>query len=212
MKSMVFIKSALLGQFWALNECHIGWSYWLQAINPSTTEIEPYLFERDCRIWLDVVWYSMVWTWFVDAPTTARSISHNCRHWSRWAVWWRKKTISPKLLSAISCQLTAASYPVARFFVTPNWEHCWAAHLVIWGIAHCTMDWNGLSRVLKLSSLVYRHCSKTVQGGIRQNNVQRSSIYHIVEFKEQMFKWLLDGVSVQAFFAISFQISWLNWF
>ena len=32
------------------------------------------------------------------------------------------------------------------------------------------------------------------------------------ESKEQMFKWPLDGVSIQAFFAISFQISWLNWF
>ena len=34
-----------------------------------------------------------------------------------------------------------------------------------------------------------------------------NSVHSIVEFKEQMFKWLLDGVSVQAFFAISFQIS-----
>ena len=34
----------------------------------------------------------------------------------------------------------------------------------------------------------------------------------IEESKEQMFKWPLDGVSIQAFFAISFQISWLNWF
>ena len=43
----------------------------------------------------------------------------------------------------------------------------------------CTLGWNGLSRVLKLLASVYCHGSKTVQGGIRQNNVQRSSIIHI---------------------------------
>ena len=53
--------------------------------------------------------------------------------------------------------------------------------------------------LIRVDSLI-RHCIVT------------NCIYIIVESKEQMFKWPLDGVSVQAFFAISFQISWLNWF
>ena len=42
-----------------------------------------------------------------------------------------------------------------------------------------TLGWNGHSRVFKLLTSVYCHSSKTVQGGIRQNDVQRWSIFHI---------------------------------
>ena len=46
-------------------------------------------------------------------------------------------------------------------------------------LLHVTLGWIGLRRVLKLLISVYCHSSKTVQGGIRQNYVQRSSISHI---------------------------------